>query len=80
MRKTKTDVRMETELVDLGSSEMIEMSKEQRFISGKPSVASEWKQLLVGLRLWASHPVMTQKSACAALREIRRHSEPFKNR
>lgn len=51
MRKTKTDVGIKTELVDLGSSDMIEMRKEQRFISGKSSRASEWKQLLVGLKL-----------------------------
>lgn len=80
-RKNKTDVGMGTELVDLGSSEMIEMRKGQKFISGKPSGASEWKQLLIGLRLSGpATQVMTQKSACAALMEIRRHSGLFKNR
>lgn len=76
MRKTKADVGTGTELVGLGSSEMIGRNRG----SFRASLRSKRVEAAVGWpeTVRASHPVVTQKSACVALVEIRRHSDVLK--
>lgn len=67
----------DAELVDSGSTQKLEIRKEQQFISGKPSSAREQQELMVNPRQSQSQastqePKITQKSG-VSLAEIRKH-------